>query len=130
MKSKLRKITVNAAEYLYSVVSHYHSETKTNVLTVKIFLSGQKRTPLIIEFVTADYYIIGQPLKSGITLRNRITDSEDEVNMNEPKYIRQLILLGLKNGWSGVTSIGKQDGLCYLNELGFETDELKPENGR
>ncbi|WP_431610878.1 hypothetical protein [Chryseobacterium sp. 'Rf worker isolate 10'] len=124
MKNKLRKIVIDNNEYLYSVTDQFHSETETNTLTLKIFLSGQKLTPLIIEFVTVEHYIVGQPLKSGIKLINKITNSEDEVNMNEPKYIRQFILLGLKNGWSGVNPIAVQDGLDYLNQLGFETDQL------
>ncbi|PRB03794.1 hypothetical protein CQ046_08350 [Chryseobacterium sp. MYb7] len=124
MKNKLRKIVINTIEYLYRVTDQFHSETQTNTLTLKIFLSGQKLTPLIIQFVTVEHYIVGQPLKSGIKLINKITNSEDEVNMNEPKYIRQFILLGLKNGWSGVNSIAVQDGLDYLNQLGFETDQI------
>jgi hypothetical protein len=124
MKNKLRKIVINTIEYLYRVTDQFHSETETNTLTLKIFLSGQKLTPLIIQFVTVEHYIVGQPLKSGIKLINKITNSEDEVNMNEPKYIRQFILLGLKNGWSGVNSIAVQDGLDYLNQLGFETDQI------
>ena len=124
MKNKLRKIVIDNNEYLYSVTDQLNAGTETNTLTLKIFLSGQKLTPLIIEFVTVEHYIVGQPLKSGIKLINKITNSEDEVNMNEPKYIRQFILLGLKNGWSGVNSIAVQDGLDYLNQLGFETDQL------
>ncbi|KAB1230404.1 hypothetical protein [Chryseobacterium viscerum] len=126
MKNKLRKIVIDNKEYLYIVTDQFHFETETNTLTLKVFLSGQKKTPLIIQFVTVEHYIIGQPLKSGITLKNKITDSEDEINLNEPKYIRQLILQGIKNGWSGTNPMAIQDGLIYLNEMGFETDELSP----
>ncbi|CAI8734592.1 hypothetical protein [Chryseobacterium sp. IT-36CA2] len=124
MKNKLRKIVIDNNEYLYSVTDQLNAGTETNTLKLKVFLSGQKQTPLIIEFITVDHYIMGQPLKSGVKLINKITNSEDEVNMNEPKYIRQFILLGLKNGWSGVNSIAVQDGLGYLHQLGFETDQL------
>ncbi|MDR4952261.1 hypothetical protein REB14_08770 [Chryseobacterium sp. ES2] len=124
MKNKLRKIVIDNNEYLYLVTDQLNAGTETNTLQLKVFLSGQKQIPLIIEFITVDHYIIGQPLKSGVKLINKITNSEDEVNMNEPKYIRQFILLGLKNGWSGVNSIAVQDGLDYLNQLGFETDQL------
>ncbi|MBP1167412.1 hypothetical protein JOE44_004296 [Chryseobacterium sp. PvR013] len=126
MKSKLRKITINAVEYLYSVSDQYHSETKTNTLTVKVFFKGQKQTPLIIKCMTVDDYIMGQPLKSGVKLMNKITCSEDEVNLNKPQYIKQFILLGLQKGWSGFNSMEIQNGFDYLNELGFETDPLKP----
>ncbi|MCW1960757.1 hypothetical protein [Chryseobacterium viscerum] len=126
MKNKLRKIIINNIEYVYSVTNQFHSETETNTLTVKVFLRGQKQTPLIIKFVTADDYMMGQPLKSGVKLVNKFTSSENEVNLNEPKYIKQLIVLGLKKGWSGFNSIDIQNGLDYLNELGFETGKLVP----
>jgi len=71
-------------EYLYSVTDIYHAGTETNTLTVRIFLSGQKKTPLIIEFLTSDDYFMGQPLQSGIILINKITSSEDEVNLMSP----------------------------------------------
>ncbi|MCC3216806.1 hypothetical protein LIV57_16190 [Chryseobacterium sp. X308] len=127
MKNKLRKITVNAIDYLYLVTDQYDSETKTNTLTVKVFLNGQKQTPLVIKFSTVDNYIIGQPLKSGVKLFNKIKNTEEEVNLNEPKYIKELIILGLKDGWSGTNLIAIQNGLDYLSELGFQTDQLKPE---
>lgn len=126
MKSKLRKIVVNHLEYLYSVTDQYHPGTETNTLTVKIFLSGQKQTPLIIDFLTLDNYFIGQPLQSGINLINTRTNSMEEVNINEPKYIREFILLGQKNDWTGTNTVEKQNGLSYLLELGFEIDQLKP----
>lgn len=126
MKNKLRKIIINNIEYLYSVTDQFHSETETNTLTVKIFLSGQKKTPLIIKFLTVDDYMMGQLLKSGVKLVNKLKGSEGEVNLNEPKYIRMLILLGFKKGWSGSNLIEIQNGLLYLNELGFETDKLIP----
>lgn len=128
MKSKLRKIIVDNLEYLYSVTDQYHPGTETNTLTVKIFLSGQKQTPLIIDFRTLDHYFIGQPLKSGISLVNTITNSTEEVNINEPKYIREFILQGRKNNWTGTNIIEKQNGLNYLLELGFTIDQLKPKN--
>ncbi|UTX50759.1 hypothetical protein [Chryseobacterium sp. MA9] len=126
MKNKLRKIIINNSEYLYSVTDQFHAETETNTLTVKVFLRGQKQTPLIIKFMTVDDYMMGQPLKSGVKLVNKITGSEDEVNLNKPRYIRRFILFGLKKGWSGSNSIEIQSGLDYLNELGFETDKLVP----
>ncbi|MDR3026185.1 hypothetical protein [Chryseobacterium sp.] len=126
MKNKLRKIIINNIEYLYSVTDQFHAETETNTLTVKVFLSGQKTTPLIIKFLTVDDYMMGQPLKSGVKLVNKMTGSEDEINLNEPKYIKMLVLLGLQKGWEGSNSIEIQNGLHYLNELGFETDKLIP----
>lgn len=126
MKNKLRKIVVDHKEYLYLVTDRYHHGTETNTLTVKIFVSGNKQSPLIIDFLTFDDYIMGQPLKSGISLVNNMTDSIEIVNMNEPKYIRQLIVQGLKNGWIGENMMERQNGLNYLKELGFEIEKLQP----
>ncbi|WP_099768470.1 hypothetical protein [Chryseobacterium sp. 52] len=128
MKNKLRKIMIDDFEYLYSVTDKYHLGTNTNTLTVKVFLNGYQQTPLIISFLTLDHYYMGQILKSGITLTNRIKKTEENVNINEPKYIRELILLGQKNGWTGTHKIEKQNGLNYLTELGYETDILLPIN--
>ncbi|MFP3835005.1 hypothetical protein [Chryseobacterium sp. SIMBA_028] len=126
MKNKLRKIVIDHLEYLYVVTDQYHHGTETNTLTVKIFVSGNKQTPLIIDFLTLDDYIMGQPLKSGISLVNKITNSIEIININEPKYISQLILQGLKNGWTGENTIKKQDGLDYLKEWGFGIEKLQP----
>ena len=126
MKRKLRKIVIEKLEYLYSVIDKYHSGTETNTLRVKVFLNGQKKTPLIIDFLTFDDYYMGQPLNSGIDLINKITNTFDKVNINEPKYIRELILQGQKNGWIGSNKMEIQNGLEYLTELGYDIDKLKP----
>ncbi|MGE8526508.1 hypothetical protein [Chryseobacterium rhizosphaerae] len=126
MKRKLRKILIHNMEYLYSVTDKYHAGTETNTLTVRIFLSGQKQTPLVIEFLTSDDYFMGQPLNSGINLMNTVRDSIENININEPKYIQQLIVKGREKGWSGKNKMEKQNGLDYLSELGYEIDSLKP----
>jgi hypothetical protein len=126
MKNKLRRITIEDLVYLYSVTDKYRLGTETNTLTIKVFLEGQKLTPLIIEFLTLDHYHMGQILKSGVKLTNTIKITEENVNINEPKYIRELILQGRKNGWTGTNKIEKQNGLNYLTELGYETDILLP----
>ena len=124
MKNKLRKIIINERVYLYSINDRYHSERYANTLTVKIYLSGQKQTPLVIEFATIDDPIMGQPLKTGVKLVNKITKATDTVNLNEPKYIRELILMGQQKGWSGRNKMEKQNGLEYLDILGYETKDL------
>lgn len=126
MKNKLKKITVEHAEYVYLVTDKYHSRTDTNTLTIKVFLNGEKQTPLIIDFLTFDDYIMGQPLKSGIGLMNTVTSSIEKVNINEPRYIQQLIIKGREKNWSGKNKIEKQNGLIYLHELGYEIDSFKP----
>ncbi len=117
---------IDQIEYLYFVEDHFHAGTETNTLTVKIFLSGEKKTPLIIDFLTFNDYFVGQPLKSGINLINRITNSTETVNINEPKYIQKLIVQGREKGWNGKNKMEKQNGLDYLAELGYEIDPLKP----
>ncbi|MGU3376200.1 hypothetical protein [Chryseobacterium sp. M5A1_1a] len=126
MKNKLRKIIVDHINYLYFVTDKYHHGTQTNTLTVKIFLNGNKKAPLIIDFLTLDDYLMGQPLKSGISLINKMTNLIEEVNINEPKYIRQLILQGRKNGWTGENTMERQNGLDYLREFGFDIEKLQP----
>jgi hypothetical protein len=126
MKIDLRRIMIDHAEYLYYINTQYNKAAETNLLTLRIFLNGQKQTPLIIEFLTLDDHIMGQPLNVGITLINKKDDLPVKVNINEPKWIRELILLGLKNGWTGTNKIEKQDGLKYLTDLGFDVTNLLP----
>jgi hypothetical protein len=132
MKNKLRKISIENLDYLYSVTERHHLGSEGNTLTVKVFLSGHKLTPLTIDFLSFGYYYCPghdytkNPLISGISLTNRKTNSADNVNINEPKYIRELILQGRKNGWTGTNKIEKQNGLNYLTELGYETNILSP----
>jgi hypothetical protein len=126
VKNKLRKITVDNSKYLYVISDQYYADNKNNILTLKIFLSGKKNTPLIIDFLTLDNFHIGQVLKSGIDLQNKKINTIDRVNINEPKYVRELILQGLRNGWTGNNKIEIQNGMHYLNELGYETTSLDP----
>lgn len=126
MKKKLRKIVVGGQEFLYATGDRYNVEDKTSTFIVKVFLSGQKHTPLFIEFHTIDDYYLGQPLNSGVSLENRNKQSAETVNLHKPRYIEQLILLGLKHGWTGKNTIAMQNGLEYLEELGYNTDSLKP----
>jgi hypothetical protein len=126
MKNKLRKITINQLVYFYVVSDKYHLGTETNTLTIKIYLVGFKQTPLIIEFLTIEHYYVGQVLKSGVLLLNKKTNTSDRINLNEPKHIRELILIGIKKGWTGVNKLEIQNGLSYLNELGYDTEILVP----
>ncbi len=127
MKSKLRKISIENLEYLYSASNKYNLENQTNTLTVRIYLSGYKQTPLVVDFLTIDNYYMGQLLNSGISLANKLTNMAATVNINEPKYIRELILQGQKNGWTGNNKMEKQNGLNYLTELGYDAEVLKPQ---
>lgn len=106
----MRKITIKDFEYFYIVSNKYHLETKTNTLTLKVFLKGEKQTPLIIDFLTIDDLYMGQILNSGVELTNIIKNSVDNVNINEPNYIRALILIGQKKGWTGTNKLELQNG--------------------
>ncbi|MCD8176065.1 MAG: hypothetical protein LUE98_00995 [Tannerellaceae bacterium] len=125
MKSKLRKIIIDESEYLYSVTETY-MEKEVSKLTINIYLSGCKQTPLVIEFLTLDDYFLGQPLTKGICMKNRGAGRVDKVNLHEPGYIRKLILLGFDKGWTGENKIPRQDGLAYLAELGYEIYPVLP----
>src|SRR5688500_1954485 len=128
MKKKLRKIKINNAKYLYAIYINYYSPSKTSRLTLKIFLSGQQQTPLIIDFLTIHDSYTGHPLNVGVILTNSKTNESILVNLHEPKFIREFVLLGLKNGWAGTNKVDIQNGLSYLKELGYEVSSIQPES--
>ena len=125
MKAKLSKIVVEKEEYLYALNEAYFTDPQRSTFTLKIYLSGYKQTPLVIEFLTLIHYYGGQPLKSGILLPNTLSQTTEVVNLNEPKYIKKLILQGRINGWNGNNTVPKQDGFIYLQQLGYEVDSIK-----
>jgi len=127
MKNKLRKITIDNNVYLYLIRIDYYS-MGANKLTLTIFLSGHKQTPLVINFLTIEDLYTGEPLHVGVQLLSVKTNELVRVNINEPKYIRQFILLGIKNGWTGTNNIDNQNGLAYLTEMGFEVSPIQPKN--
>ncbi len=125
MKRKLKQIVVEDTNYLYTMKDQYL--WGKNKLTVRIFLDGSKSTPLIVEFLTIDDYYMGQLLKTGVYLRNENTQTKEQVNLNRPKFIRDLILEGIQQGWNGTNRIGIQDGLTYLKKLGYDINSLLAE---
>jgi hypothetical protein len=126
MKTKLRRIHIESKDYRYSVSNRYYTKNETNVLTIRIYLDGNKNTPLIIEFLTLDHYSMGQVLGSGVNLENITTNTPDRINIHEPKRIKYLILQGMKNGWTGYNKLQTQDGIKYLNDLGYKTNVIEP----
>lgn len=123
MKKKLRQINVDNKVYLYSVRKRYNFESNTYHLKVKIFLNGRKNTPLIINF---DDNLLGQLLNVGVLLLHKQTHEIVKINLNEPQYIKDLILLGQQKGWTGENNLGVQDGCEYLVNLGYELKVIKP----
>lgn len=124
MKKKLRKIIVGEHTYLYSLTNSIYLETFPDFVLLKIFLEGHKKTPLSIYFYMQHDYLGGFPLTTGTKLRHKETNSEEIVNLHQPKYIRKLILLGREKGWTGDNLLEKQDGLAYLSELGYEIEKI------
>ncbi|STY94077.1 hypothetical protein [Moraxella bovis] len=115
MKNKLRKIVIDDDVYLYKVTRN----ARFDYMQICVFLNGYKVTPLIINFYH-QWDVTGFLLSNGISLFNHFTNTNQMVNLNEPKYIRQFILLGKQNGWTGKNKIPIQDGAIYLNTLGFD----------
>ena len=68
---------------------------------------------------------MGQPLNGNIKLLNRTTQTEDNINLNEPKYIPKLIDWGTAQGWNGSNKIAPLNGLLFLQLLGYDTTPLQ-----
>lgn len=130
MKGNLRKIVVHDLLFLYTVSDQHHFGKELNTLTVKVFLSGEKKTPLIIEFLTRDDYFLGQVLNKHVEIFHRPSESIRTLNLNEPEYIRQLIEFAFEKGWNGKNRIGVQNGIDWLNELGYDVTELEAETAK
>ena len=124
MKSQLRRITVENDVYVYSVKDTYEKETGATRIIVRIFLNGQKNTPLIIQFLTFCDTLHGHPLYVGVDMLNHATESMEHFNIHKPKYIKGFILEGIKNGWTGANRLDIQNGVNYMNRLGFDISNL------
>ena len=121
MKQKLRKLIHKDKEYLYRINTVYNTKKdNTSLLSVRIFLAGEKNTPLCINFITIEDKYMGQPLNGNIKLLNKTTQTEDNINLNEPKYIPKLIDWGTEQGWKGDNKISPLNGLLFLEFLGYD----------
>ena len=121
MKQKLRKLIHKDKEYLYRVNTVYNTKKdNTSLLSVRIFLEGEKNTPLCINFITIDDKYMGQPLNGNINLLNKNTQTKETINLNEPKYIPKLIDWGEEQGWKGDNKIPPLNGLLFLELLGYD----------
>ena len=126
MKQKLRKLVHKGQEYLYRVNTAYNTKgDNTSLLSVRIFLSGEKNTPLCIDFITIEDEFMGQPLNGNINLLNKNTQTEDNINLNEPKYIPKLIDWVETQGWTGSNKTSLLNGLLFLQSLGYDTSPLQ-----
>ena len=126
MKQKLRKLVHKGQEYLYRVNTVYNTKgDNTSLLSVRIFLSGEKNTPLCIDFITIEDEFMGQPLNGNINLLNKNTQTEDNINLNEPKYIPKLIDWAETQGWTSSNKTSSLNGLLFLQSLGYDTSPLQ-----
>ena len=121
MKQKLRKLIHKDKEYLYRINTAYNTKKdSTSLLSVRIFLEGEKNTPLCINFITIEDKYMGQPLNGNISLLNKNTQTKEIINLNEPKYIPKLIDWGEEQGWKGDNKIPPLNGLLFLELLGYD----------
>ena len=121
MKQKLRKLIHKDKEYLYRINTVYNTKKdSTSLLSVRIFLAGEKNTPLCINFITIDDKYMGQPLNGNINLLNKNTQTKETINLNEPKYIPKLIDWAEEQGWKGDNKISPLNGLLFLELLGYD----------
>ena len=121
MKQKLRKLIHKDKEYLYRINTAYNTKKdSTSLLSVRIFLAGEKYTPLCIDFLTIDDKYMGQPLNGNINLLNKNTQIKETINLNEPKYIPKLIDWAEEQGWKGDNKISPLNGLLFLEFLGYD----------
>ena len=121
MKQKLRRLIHKEKEYLYRINTVYNTKKdSTSLLSVRIFLEGEKNTPLCINFITIEDKYMGQPLNGNISLLNKNTQTKEIINLNEPKYIPKLIDWGEEQGWKGDNKIPPLNGLLFLELLGYD----------
>ena len=121
MKQKLRKLIHKEKEYLYRINTAYNTKKdNTSLLSVHIFLEGEKNTPLCINFITIEDKYMGQPLNGNISLLNKNTQTKEIINLNEPKYIPKLIDWAEEQGWKGDNKIPPLNGLLFLELLGYD----------
>ena len=126
MKQKLRKLIHKDKEYLYRINTAYNTKKDcTSLLSVRIFLAGEKNTPLCINFITIDDKYMGQPLNGNINLLNKNTQTKETINLNEPKYIPKLIDWGTVQGWIASNKTAPLNGLLFLQLLGYDTTPLQ-----
>ncbi len=129
MKKKLRKLVHKEKEYLYRVDTVYNRKGDHNsLLSVRIFLRGEKNTPLCVDFITIEDAFMGQLLNGNIKLLNKTTQTEDLINLNEPKYIPKLIDWAEIQGWTGTQKIAALNGLLFLQSLGYDTLPIETQN--
>ncbi|MGI4870952.1 MAG: hypothetical protein ACRYFX_07215 [Janthinobacterium lividum] len=122
MKNKLRKIVVNGEEFFYLIIQNHqeYAVTGNSFAVLKIFLAGQKETPLLVQFYAIMDARWGNIFYTGIALKNQLTDKTEKFNVNFPAYVQKFILYGQRVGWTGSNKVENLDGVVILREWGYD----------
>lgn len=124
MKKKTRKIIVGENEYLYVIDQKYNQQLSN--ISLKISLKVLKNITCTFFFCTWDDPITGSPLLVGTSLTNKDTNKIEKYNLHNPRTIRDFILYGLENGWTGKNVIEFQDGLDIIGKMRYDISWLEP----
>lgn len=125
MKKNIRQITIDQHIYVYVLHSSYQQERWQ--VSLKITLLNQKNTALIFHFLTWDDIITGCPLLVGIKLYDCNIKEAVMYNLNHPARVRELIEYGLSYKWTGEKTVEYADGLIVLEDIGYDSDILRPQ---
>ncbi|CAH1194270.1 hypothetical protein PAECIP111892_01525 [Paenibacillus auburnensis] len=128
MKRKTRKISVGGTEYIY-VINHAYKKHTSNI-SLKVSLRDSRNLTCTFQFCTWDDLILGSPILVGVDLNNKQINITEKYNLHHPRTVRDFIVYGLENGWTGDNVIVFQDGLDIISELGYDVLWLRPEKGR
>ncbi|NQX48522.1 hypothetical protein HQN87_24635 [Paenibacillus tritici] len=123
MNKKTRKIKVQDKNYVYVINQKYHQGVSE--INLSVSLKGQKNVTCSFQFCTWDDPISGSPLLVGVHLKKRASDDIEGFNLNYPGVVKQFIMYGLENGWSGSNRITFSDGLEILENMGYDVLWLK-----
>ena len=110
MKSKLRRLQINEACFLWRVrgsVQHRESSEPLSLTQVTVYRDGCPKGGLEVCFTTWIDAMIGSPLLSGIP----VSDNATAINLNQPSSIRRIIEFALARGWTGAEPMRLADGM-------------------
>lgn len=128
MKAKLRKIVVDSREFYFRLLENPVKEERISdyiwYTTVRIFKRDFKNTPLEIKFESLGLYPGGNSLTSDLKVSKN--GKQTELNLNHPAMIRQLIELGIKQGWDwNEKKMLISNGVEILKQMGFKSKHFE-----
>lgn len=114
MKSNLRKIVIENKSYFWKFRSIWQEQAFHSTVTV---ITENDNIQIFIRFKTIDTFTAGSPLNEGLPMRKM--EQLYIINLNQPKYIAELI----KHINNKITPCTKKsyefNGNIILNELGY-----------